>query len=167
MEKVKLNQKIIGLLLVVLAVVLFIILTFVKINFDSQAVLLCQAVNANPEMDMSECPAHKSNLPWLVIAGFVISFLVFLVGMYFISSNKLNKKLDKKKFAIIDVSKLNQEELKKYNLLKESEGSMYQSDLIKETDFTKVKVTRILDKMEVNGIIDRKRRGMTNIVVLK
>jgi uncharacterized membrane protein len=44
---------------------------------------------------------------------------------------------------------------------------MYQSDLIKETEFSKVKITRILDKMESKDVIDRKRRGMTNIIVLK
>ena len=47
------------------------------------------------------------------------------------------------------------------------EGSVYQSDIIKETKLTKVKVTRILDKLEGKKLIDRKRRGMTNIVVLK
>jgi uncharacterized membrane protein len=43
---------------------------------------------------------------------------------------------------------------------------MYQSDLVKETKLTKVKITRILDKMEAKKIIKRQRRGMTNIVFL-
>ena len=51
-------------------------------------------------------------------------------------------------------------------LLRE-EGSVYQSDLIKETKLTKVKVSRVLDKLEGKGLIERKRRGMTNIIVLK
>ncbi|MBI4983154.1 MarR family transcriptional regulator [Candidatus Woesearchaeota archaeon] len=53
------------------------------------------------------------------------------------------------------------------NLVLREQGSAYQSDLIKETRLTKVKVTRILDKLEGRGLIERKRRGMTNIVILK
>ena len=47
------------------------------------------------------------------------------------------------------------------------DGSYTTADLIKETDYTKVHMTRILDKMEGKRILERKRRGMTNIVVLK
>ena len=53
------------------------------------------------------------------------------------------------------------------NALKTTEGSAYQSDLIKATGYSKVKVTRILDKMESKGIVERKRRGMANIIVMK
>ena len=49
----------------------------------------------------------------------------------------------------------------------ESEGTIFQSDLVDKTGFTKVKVTRILDKLEGKKLIERKRRGMTNVVILK
>jgi hypothetical protein len=48
-----------------------------------------------------------------------------------------------------------------------SNGSVFQSQLVEETKFTKVKITRILDRLEGKGVIERKRRGMTNIVLLK
>ena len=67
----------------------------------------------------------------------------------------------------VTYSKLDEEEKKILELLQKNEGSQYQSDLIKETGFSKVKMTRILDKFESKGYIDRKRRGMTNIVFLK
>ena len=73
----------------------------------------------------------------------------------------------KKDFKIIDNSKLDEEEKLIYNILKNKNGSAYQSDLIKETGFSKVKITRILDKLELSEILERKRRGMTNIVVLR
>jgi len=38
---------------------------------------------------------------------------------------------------------------------------------VEETGFTKVKITRILDSLEGNGLIERKRRGMTNIIILR
>jgi uncharacterized membrane protein len=62
--------------------------------------------------------------------------------------------------------KLDKEEERIYDLLVAKENSMYQSDLVKETKLTKVKITRILDKMEAKKIIKRQRRGMTNIVFL-
>ena len=49
----------------------------------------------------------------------------------------------------------------------ESEGTIFQSDLVEKTSFSKVKVTRILDKLEGKNIIERKRRGMTNVVILR
>lgn len=49
----------------------------------------------------------------------------------------------------------------------DSNGAAFQSALVDEEKFTKVKVTRILDKLEGRGLIERKRRGMTNIVILK
>ena len=52
-------------------------------------------------------------------------------------------------------------------LLLHGQGSAYQSDLIKETQLTKVKITRILDHLEGKQLIERKRRGMTNIIILK
>lgn len=54
-----------------------------------------------------------------------------------------------------------------FEIILRSEGSVFQSQIIKETGFTKVRVTRILDRLEGKGIIERKRRGMTNVVLLR
>ena len=73
----------------------------------------------------------------------------------------------KKHHIPVDRSKLSEEEKKILELLEQNEGSMYQSDIIKHTEHSKVYVTRLLDRLEGKHIIERKRRGMTNIVVLK
>lgn len=83
--------------------------------------------------------------------------------MYLVPVNSKNQATMKD----MDVSNLSEEENKIYSLLKDNKGSMYQSDLIRKTDFTKVQITRILDKMESDDILERRRRGMANIVVLK
>ncbi len=49
----------------------------------------------------------------------------------------------------------------------EAQGSIFQSDLVNKTNLSKVKVTRILDRLEGQGLIERRRRGMTNIILLK
>ena len=84
---------------------------------------------------------------------------MYLVFMPFESQKNVFKKTD--------MSKLDEEEKNIYHLLKQNNGSMYQSDIIKETNFSKVKTSRILDKMSGKGLIERQRRGMTNIVILK
>jgi len=45
--------------------------------------------------------------------------------------------------------------------------AMFQSSLMEKMEIGKVKATRLLDKLEAKQIIERKRRGMNNIVVLK
>ncbi len=49
----------------------------------------------------------------------------------------------------------------------EAEGTIFQSDLVDQSQLAKVKVTRLLDRLEGKGLIERKRRGMTNVVILK
>ena len=49
----------------------------------------------------------------------------------------------------------------------ESEGTLFQSSLIESTGLSKVKVTRILDRLEGKDLVERKRRGMTNVIILK
>ena len=44
---------------------------------------------------------------------------------------------------------------------------MRSTDEFIDRTMTKVKVTRILDKLEGRGLVERKRRGMTNVVMLK
>ena len=144
---------------------LLVILSFVKTSVDKQAVFLCEKVKET-NADMASCPVHKSNVSWMLVFAFGIGFLLFGIGIYFLMMHKplAEQKAD---FESIDVSKLDDEEKKIYELLKAKEGSMYQTDLIKETGFSKVKMTRLLDKIETKRIIERKRRGMTNIIVLK
>ncbi|MFH0831525.1 MAG: MarR family transcriptional regulator [archaeon] len=61
---------------------------------------------------------------------------------------------------------LNREEKAVYGILMK-EGSMFQADIVDKSGFSKVKVTRILDRLEGKQLIERKRRGMSNIVILK
>ena len=76
------------------------------------------------------------------------------------------KKLDKGHYASVmkTLEPVEQEVLVR---IIESGGSIFQSELVNKSGHTKVKVTRILDRLEGKDLIERKRRGMTNIVILK
>lgn len=78
------------------------------------------------------------------------------------SNNGLTEEQKQQKLQNLD-----DDEVPIMNIILREQGSVYQSDIIKETKLTKVKVTRILDKLEGRGLIERKRRGMTNIIILK
>ena len=49
----------------------------------------------------------------------------------------------------------------------DDDGTIFQSQLVEKSGFSKSKVSLILDKLEARRILERKRRGMTNVVVLK
>ena len=165
------NDKIIGYSLVAFSVVLFIILAVIKVQVDKESAFLCEKFHEN-SLNMATCPVHQANslwakISWMLTAAFGIDFLVFGIGIYLAFFYKNGSRELKRDFKQIDISKLDDGEKKMYDIIKGKNGSAYQSDLIKETGFSKVKVTRILDKMETADIIERKRRGMTNIIVLK
>jgi len=67
----------------------------------------------------------------------------------------------------ISASELDSEEARVVSIINEGNGSVYQSDIMKKTGFSKVKVSRLLDRLEQKGLTERKRRGMTNLVVAR
>jgi hypothetical protein len=62
---------------------------------------------------------------------------------------------------------LKAEEHTLYNMVVQANGSIFQAELVEKSGFSKVKVSRLLDRMEGLGILERRRRGMTNIVILR
>lgn len=102
----------------------------------------------------------------LIIAG-----LVFLIGMYFILT-KENEKIvvkkvkEKAKSRKIDLSGLDSAEKKVIDILQRESGAFFQKSVMEELGCGKVKMTRIVDKLEAKGLVERKRRGMNNILVL-
>jgi uncharacterized membrane protein len=161
------SQKILGIGLIVIAVGLIVIFSLIKANFDIHGVFLCEAVSSNPALDMNQCPAHTSIIPTLVMIGIFVSALLIAAGIYLLTS-KTHVRETKLPPVQVDLSSLTDIEKQIVSFVRENKGSVYQSQIVEETGLSKVKVTRILDKLEHNDrIIERKRRGMANLVVLK
>jgi uncharacterized membrane protein len=76
-------------------------------------------------------------------------------------AEKVNKEKEK------NLKLLDSDEKKVYQIISDANGAIFQSELAEKSSFDKVKVTRILDRIEGKRLIERKRRGMTNVVVLK
>ena len=159
------RSKTTGIALVALSIVLLILLVLVKLDVDEQGQFLCKIVEESPTLTMEQCPAHGGGTSWLLLAAFALSFLILVAGIVLLLPPRQQQ--PKREFKDIDTSSMDAEEKMIYQILRQHNGAKYQSELMKETGFSKVKMTRILDRMTAEGILDRQRRGMTNLVVLK
>ncbi len=154
------KNKHVGFLVIGIAILLF----FIVLSFNNA---LETIVNTSCDHGTS-CPMQvtlktQEKISYGLMGLLVLfgSFLAFFMKEEGVKTTKLSH-VKKKKL----ISGLNEEEKKLIDLIQLKEGSIYQSDLIKESGMNKVKVSRILDRLEGKGLIDRKRRGMTNIVIL-
>ncbi len=62
---------------------------------------------------------------------------------------------------------LDQGEREIYSILVDSGGSVLQRDIVSLRGYSKATVTRILNRLEAKGLIERMRHGSTNRIVLK
>lgn len=119
----------------------------------------------------TNCVMHTTANTQLGI-GLTIVSVVIAIGIYIMFSKpderivvkKIREKPKKKK---LDLSKLDKDEKKAIELIQKEGRAMFQKSLMEKMDVGKVKMTRLLDKLEAKQFIIRKRRGMNNIVVLK
>ena len=149
------NKKL-GMILVVISLIVGGIFIYFTTNLSQQSQQLgC--------FDNKDCFVIERGLSVSHVAIGIFSFILAL-GFYLLFFNK-EKIIEQKEY---DISKLNREEKKVFSFIKENkEKGIYQSDIVENFNFPKSKVSRILDKLEANHLIERKRRGMTNIIMLK
>lgn len=90
---------------------------------------------------------------------FMVLIIVALVLLIICLTKQIQKKPDLRGLDI--------DERKVVRLLLEENGTMFQATLKEKLEIGKVKLTRLLDKLEAKQLIERKRRGMNNLVFLK
>lgn len=165
------KNKYVGLLIIGMALIfLFIVMSF----NNALAAIVDESCTHG-----TSCPMQTTMFTQKVISYSLIGIIVLVGAMVFffmkdekiaqhttIIHNAEDKKIseEEKKKRLQD---LEDEERQVMNIIINQEGSVYQSEIMKATGLSKVKVTRILDKLEGKSLIERKRRGMTNIVILK
>lgn len=159
------ENKNVGLLIIGIAIVIGIIILIFNLGLKD---IVGQTCSHGPECSMYDAISIQT---WVSMA---IAGLIFVIGFFLILSKEETKIITKtkkieieKKRKPIDYSKLDKEEKIIVKIIEEAEGTIFQSDLVEKSGFDKVKVSRILDRLEGKQIIERKRRGMTNVVVLK
>ena len=110
-----------------------------------------------------------------------VMIFIVLIGIYLIffgqderiitKIKRVKEQINQKKITKANYRKilgsLEPDDRKVLSIVVDAQGSVFQSELVNKTGLTKVKVTRVLDRLEGKGLIERKRRGMMNIVILK
>jgi len=154
----------VGAILVVFSVVLFIVLYLITNLIISLRLDLHKTCPLPPE----SCP-YKGSVPTEVLAGFVIDAAMGVLGLSLLITSYRSEKVNVSEKTKVKegLKSLQNEEKKVFDLIVTAEGFMFQNDLIEKTGYSKVKVSRILDKLEMKNLVERRRRGMANIVVLK
>ena len=104
--------------------------------------------------------------------SFAIVGIILIVGLYIMFSKPeekvvIKKVMEKQKKKQIDLKGLNKQEKEEIKEIQKENGVIFQAELKERLEIGKVGMTRLLDKLESKEIIERKRRGMNNIVVLK
>ena len=114
------------------------------------------------------CPMNTAitQQTYLALAIVAVLVVIGLALMFTKPKEKVVVRKIREEKRKIDTSELKAEEKHVLRLIQES-GASFQADLIERTGFGKAKMTRIIDRLEGRGIVERKRRGMTNVVVLK
>jgi hypothetical protein len=107
-------------------------------------------------------------IPYQTVIGASLIAALAIFGVYLIVVARYGEKVVTKRRETFHktIANLKGDERKVYDLLAGS-GAMFQGDVVEKTGLNKVKVSRILDHLEGRGIVERRRRGMANMVVLK
>ncbi len=160
MENKQVGWLIIGIA-VVIAVIVFIFNSALRTIIDASC-------THGPECTMYTGIETQTGISLAIIGVIVI---IGLVIMFSKPKEKIVVKKVKEQVEVkrkpVDLSKLDKQEKVVVKIIEEADGTIFQSELVEKSGFSKVKVSRILDKLEGRGIIERKRRGMTNVVVLR
>ena len=104
---------------------------------------------------------------WISLSIALIILIIGVVIMFSKPKEKIIIKKVKEKKKKLDMKGLDKDEKSVIDLLLKEDKAVFQADLMEKLEIGKVKTTRLLDKLEAKQLIERKRRGMNNIVVLK
>ena len=155
------ENKNVGLLIIGIAIVMAIIVFMFNSVLKENLGLTCSH-GASCEM--------YSNLNTQTWISFSIIAVVFIIGLVLVFSKPKERivvKTIKEKKKKLDLSGLDAKEKGVVEILQKENGTMFQATLMEKLEIGKVGITRLLDKLEAKQIIERKRRGMNNVVVLR
>ncbi len=157
------ENKHVGFLVLGVAVLLIIIIFLFQTALKEIVIAGCGAEHS------TICPMNETVNQQTYLALGIVGLLV-VIGLILIFTKPKEKIIIKKvkeRKKRIDLGKLDKDEKRVVNLLLKENKAMFQATLKERLEVGKVKLTRLLDKLEAKQLIERKRRGMNNLVVLR
>jgi|SRR3989338_3095827 len=156
------NNKLLGILIIALSVILLYTLVSFSLRIAKSEALAYVHPGGGP------CPI-TAHIPLASYFGFVLILIIGFLGFYLFVNSNTTEKMQKEVAEKINMAAkgLQDDEKKAYEIVAASEGVIFQGELVEKMGYTKVKASRILDKLEGKGLIERRRRGLTNIVLIR
>ncbi len=156
------KNKNVGMLIIGISIIIGLIVLIFNLGLKKIVSGICT---------METCPMYDT----IAIQTYVslgIAALIFVIGLFIFMAKeevkvKIKKVEVKEKKKKINLKGLDKDEKQAIKLLQKEGGAVFQRTLMERLEIGKVKTTRLLDKLEAKQLIERKRRGMNNIVVLK
>lgn len=159
------ENKHVGLLIIGLAIVMMVIVIIFNSALNNLVGITC---SHGSECTMYNTIQTQTGLSLAIVA------IVLIIGLFIMVSKpkveikeKIIIKNIKEKKKKLNLNGLEKKEKQVIELLLKEGKAMFQADLMEKLEIGRVGMTRLLDKLEAKQFIERKRRGMNNIVVLK
>lgn len=161
------ENKYVGYFLMGISLLMILIIFMFKITLTNFVDASCTIAHGTDYCPMYDTIDQQTYLSLGIVFILMIAGLILILSKsqekVIIKTKTIEKKPQKK---IINTNGLKSEEKQVLKMIQENK-TIFQAELIEKSGFGKAKITRILDRLEGNGFIERKRRGMTNVVVMK
>lgn len=155
------ENKQVGLLIIGISVVVGIIVLIFNLTLKN-------IVNASCSHGSSCSMYSTMNAQlWISLSLALIILIIGLVIMFSKPKERIIVKTLKEKKKKLNLEGLDSQEKKVIEMLQSENGTIFQASLMEKMEIGKVGMTRLLDKLEAKQLIERKRRGMNNVIVLK
>ena len=168
------NNKKIGILVIVISVVVIMFGLWLKTYNDKIAQV---QVNETGTCYLPDGTCLHSTSDLMMYSSFGLAIFLAVLGAYLFLRNEPKKTVIRRieksivrneEPTVIEPPKtLGPETRNIFDLVVQANGAILQGELVAKSGVDKVKVSRILNKLEMLGLIERRRHGMSNLVVLK
>ncbi len=156
------DNKRIGIVISVISIILIFILASFSVKIAKSEAAACIHPGGG------QCPI-TAHIPPVSYLGAALLMVIFILGIKLMrkaeAGEKIRKESAEKAEAVAKA--LKGDEKKAYEIIAASQGAIFQSELVEKMGYPKVRITRILDKLEGQGLIERRRRGLANMVLIK
>lgn len=163
------HAKKIGILMIIVAVLVAVLGVWLKVFNDKIADVQYNQTGTCflPDGTCLHTTADSIMYSAIGIAVFIAAIGVYLVLRKKESQKDVKKMPEEEKKPIEAPKSLTSEAKSIHDIISQADGAILQGELVAKSGMDKVKVSRILDKLEMQGLIERRRHGMSNLVVLK
>jgi uncharacterized membrane protein len=155
------ENKNVGLLIIGIAIVMAIMIFLFNSILKDNLGLTC---SHGPTCEMY---TNLNVQTWISLSIVAIVFIIGFVIMFNKPKERIVIKNIKEKKKKLNLDGLDKNERKVIDLLLAENGTMFQASLMEKMEIGKVGMTRLLDKLEAKQLIERKRRGMNNVIVIR